>query len=183
MRRLLLFFTLATFLFLQIQPVSDQSVGKMDVVWAKTKLPKGSTFGVKFDYSRTLFRGLSYDDFCHRDAEFGDGMKEAEDRFYRKLKEKLWDNYAAKKRVLSATEEDTPDYTIFVRPRDIDEHGNFIGDVVILDAHGKPFANMRNVFGAGGHIGSYTNLIGDGYESVVDVIINELALAIDLGKA
>lgn len=39
MRGLLFFFTLATFLFLQIQPVFGQSVGKMELVWPQYKKP------------------------------------------------------------------------------------------------------------------------------------------------
>ena len=182
-RRLFLFSVLACLLALYSPSATGQAIDKMSVVWAKTKLPKGSTFGVRFDYGHSLFHGFPFEDLCRHDAEFAEGMKEAEERFYEELKDDLWFNYATKKRVLRATKEDNPDYTIIVRPREVDEYGNFLGEVVILDADGRPFANMRNVFGDGGRIGSYTNLIGDGYQSVVKVIISELALAIDEGKA
>lgn len=151
-----------------------------DISWVGAKLPESSAFGVRFNYDRALFRGLSYEEYSSRDDSFAEGMKEAEDRFVESLQEILWDFRTTRKRVLCVSKTlENPDFVFVVRPLKINENGNFEGDVIILDSEGKPFGSMRNITGRGGRHGSYTNLIGDGYKSLAEAVAYFLANAIN----
>lgn len=161
-------------------PVYGQT-GKPKTAWANTKIPKGSTFHIKFDYGHTLFMGFSYDEYFRKDRDFQEGLIEAEGRFVELFKELLWDNSTTKKRVFNVTDKDEADYTLVVRPLEINDHGSVDGDIVILDAAGRPVANLRNFVGSGGKYGSFTNLIGDGYESLAHEIVHEISLTIQAG--
>ena len=182
-----LMFMLVSFLSLLYIPAYGQYLDDMyrdqaDVLWNGGKLPERSTISVRFEYDSTLFCGLSYKDYCLRDSEFAEGLKKAEGRFFETLKEELWDLKPTRKRFLCVTAVEDPDFVFVVIPRKINDNGDFRGEVLILDAEGRTFGSIGNVFGVGGRHGDYTNLIGDGYKSIAETVAYFLADAIRARK-
>jgi len=149
---------------------------KCTIKWGDVKINDGGKIGVIFDYNNTLFNGLSYEDYCLMDADFAQDKTDAEKRFTIEFNSALHNRSAVKNRGIGfKPRAEEADYLIVVTPFEIDDHGNFQGKVVLINKEGQNLVTFDKIRCIGGRIGSFVNLMGDGYERLSKFIGTELS--------
>ena len=145
--------------------------------WNNVKIPDGSKIGVVFDYSNTIFKGLSYEDYCDLDKDFSKDIKESESRFILRFVDLM--SKLRKKSFYYSKSLENANYIMTVIPNTLADNGTFNGIVVIKDKEEKVIASFKVMNCYGGKIGSYTNLIGDGYENLAKYLVDTIQSGIN----
>lgn len=148
--------------------------------WKNVIIPDGSKIGVVFDYSNTIFKGLSYDDYCELDENFPKDIKEAESRFILRFVDLLLK--LRKKSFYYNKSVENASYIMTILPASLADNGTYNGEVVIKDKEGNIIASFRVINCYGGKIGTYTNLIGDGYENLAKYLVESIQSGINRKK-
>ena len=157
-------------LLLVIPCFAQRSFDSHEIIanWNNEKIPDGSKIGVVFDYSNTLFKGLSYEDYCDLDEDFPKDIKESEARFIMRFSDSL--SKLRKRTYYYSKNLEKADYILKIVPNSLDNNGNYKGEAVIKDKEGNIVASFVKISCIGGRIGSFTNLIGDGYQNLAGLI-------------
>ena len=148
--------------------------------WKNVKIPDDSKIGVVFDYSNTVFKGLSYEDYCDLDEDFSKDIKESESRFILRFVDLL--TKMRKKSLYYSKSLENASYIMTIIPNSLADNGTFNGEVVIKDKEDNIIASFKVINCYGGKIGSYTNLIGDGYENMAKYLVDAIQSGINRKK-
>lgn len=120
---------------------------------------------VTFDYSEAILDDeMTIEEKAADDEDWEKDSKEAEWRFCRELRSLVG-------RRVEFVSPDENAMTIVIRPGKIDGKGKFRGTVQILDKDGTTLVEDKNIQVKGGAFGSFTNLMGDGYENLASLIM------------
>lgn len=147
------------------------------------QLEKGSTLAFVFDYTDTKFKMIfTFEEYLAIDPDFAEDLHEAEMRYVKQFSLKAADNKMFRERELRVQIiYKDPDYRIIIHPYAFNEQGSFVGEMKILDREDNVIAVFQNISAEGGAFGSYTNLIGDGYENNAKKMVPRFARAMKKG--
>lgn len=146
-------------------------MGLFSIVAAQNKGPKQSFdflaneryFNVKLDYS------LVIDNFFNSDEEIDDWatgkpQQELLDTFIESLNDRV-KNMGC---FIKGSNKKSANYLLTVRVTNLDRHGDTQADIVFTSIDSGKIFYSEHLRGKGGHIGTLTNLMGDGLRDIAD---------------
>lgn len=142
-----------------------------DPQWGEIRMNDGSTLSFAFDYGGTDFDGFSLEEYCSYEEDFVKELKGAEKRFISEFREQWINSSRLPERNISIKVGPDADYIIKIHPHAFEKNGDFYGDIIVMRADGAILFTLMQTYVKGGVLGSFSNLIGDGYESLSQIIV------------
>lgn len=148
------------------------------VYWSNASILKGETrLNVVFDYSEAVLDGMTIEAMASLDENWEKGSKEAMARFCKEFVKHCQVTPA-----LFVGPYPEAKYTLTLKVLKVDDDGECYVDVIISDNDGNIILNAPKMNGDGGRFGSFTNLMGDGYENLSRKLAVKIRNAILIGK-
>ena len=119
---------------------------------------KHSRISVELDYTESLIAGQSYDVF----SDYQEDMETMKKEWYGKFISNFYP--PVEKSKVQIVKEQAQFY-LKIKFHTIERNGDLSANVLLFDSEGNLLA-QKEFRGKGGHIGSLSNLIGDGHESL-----------------
>jgi len=176
MKRLLL-----SFLFLMCLVYSSWAQGLYDEPkrskttesWGDIVVPDKTVFGVRFVLDNARLGGITYEERIEIDPDVKTEFDDMVVRCISAANKFFQESITRAGTFRFSPKYEGKDYTVTYYIKSVSDYGYTIADVVI-SANGK-IATILNLKGKGGKYGSFTNLMGDGFQSLGE----ELADCID----
>ena len=170
MKKLVLFLLLLVPLYASgqqyVYPYDEPKPTKVKVDWGGIKIPNNSVFCVQIDIKGARLGGMTYDERIEIDPEivtdWNDEVQRCVDGANRYFVQ--WAGSRATTLKFTAREKGA-EYMIKFKVRSVTEKGYIVADVTIEAPDGK-IATISNLKAKGGIYGTFTNLMGDGLESL-----------------
>ena len=146
--------------------------------WNDISLPDKTVLGIVCILADDVrLGGLSYRDRVGIDPEVETDFKDLVSRFATAFNR----SFRSGKRTFYVTPAvDDKEYLITMTIKSVTENGNTVADVVITTPDGE--ATISNIKGKGGMIGSFINLMGDGFESLGKELADRIQSAVFKNK-
>lgn len=149
--------------FMALATLNSYAQKVIDGTFALLKDEKFVT--VAWDFSKTVFeKKFNEKEWAdiHTPAEWEEAKKEAMEKILEEANGKL--ENATVYLVDATTYKEKTNYTIIITPKTLDKKGNNLSNYVLRKNANSEEVAVIEIKGDGGHFGSLSNLLGDGYE-------------------
>ena len=173
MKRLLIILFLIVFVF-------PAALAQTVENWNGLVVPQNTIFGVHFVIKPgATFGGLSYKDRTEIDPAVETEFNNEVQRCINAANSYFRENAitAAKTFHFSPKYEDRKNLIIFY-VKSVSENGDTVADVKIVTSEFLKEATIRDLWGKGGRFGCFTNLMGDGFESLGEELAKRINKAV-----